>query len=162
MTRFSQLSKSLLLLVTKHRKLQSCSANLAGKISHATLHENLITRFCRLLSVALLAWDAMLGLCASIFMSLMCPKCLVAMLAMGFWVWPLTTAMPSGYHVTPRFWPHCIKCTWYIYCKWSRCGAKGQGPTVDWLCYVLDLNCHRWYIGACVIYYVGHHVNMRL
>ena len=39
---------------------------------------------------------------------------------------------------------------------------KGQGPTIYWLCYFLDLICHRWYIGACGIYYVGHHVNMHL
>ena len=45
--------------------------------------------------------------------------------------------LKTSHNVTPRFWPCCIRCTWCIHCKWSWCGAKGQGPTIDRLCYVL-------------------------
>ena len=51
-----------------------------------------------------------------------------------------TVVLNGEGNVTPWFWPCCIRCIWCIYCKWSWCGAKGQGPTTDRLCYVLDLN----------------------
>ena len=51
-----------------------------------------------------------------------------------------TVLLKGEGNVTPRFWPRCIRSIWCIYCKWSWCGAKGQGPTIDRLCYVLDLN----------------------
>ena len=65
--------------------------------------------------------------------------------------------------VMSRFWPRYIRCTWCIYCKWSWCGAKDQGPTIDRLCYVLDLNLSPMvYWGMPHMFWVYHHVNMHL
>ena len=40
---------------------------------------------------------------------------------------------------------------------------KAKAPPYIWLYYVLDWNCHRWYIGTCGIHIkLWHHVNVHL
>ena len=56
-------------------------------------------------------------------------------------------------HVTPWFWPRCIKRTWCIYCNESWCGAKGKIPAIDLivLCFGERNRC-RWSIMVYDIY----------
>ena len=60
--------------------------------------------------------------------------------------------------VMPRFWPRYIKCTWCIYCNDHGVELKAKAPPLIGNAMFWILNRHRLYIGACGIYYDGHHV----